>query len=336
MSAITPRSSPSRVSSRKTSPSPVSVPPPNLPLPRLVSPRRTRPRRTDLHSGLCPLAEADEDTPSRCPSLYNPTSPVSETQRSSIVYTPCAEDDDPFEDCTFSPVSDVFYDDSAKHAARSLRSPIRTPTPSRLAAPYRLLPALPILSVCEQRPAPPSPPTPSSPLTPTTPGLDGMGANLVSALRNLLTSCGEYEYDYAFADAEEAYPEPVPGQFDDAVSPKSSPTLACPRTPPPQPARAAELLRAPRPRRGPRQPLAPGFNADHSVLAAMSAECRDRAIEAFEDLPPLSSSSSVSSASSLASLCGMASGMTMAPRPPVTPPRKSSRRILRSPLPLWS
>jgi hypothetical protein len=76
----------------------------------------------------------------------------------------------------------------------------------------------------------------------------------------------------------------------------------------------------------------------------MAAEARtDRAAAeaaAYEDLelaPALSSSSSASSASSLHSLCGMASGMTMAPRPPITPPRKaSSRRMLRAPLPVWS
>ncbi|BEJ11972.1 hypothetical protein CspHIS471_0204320 [Cutaneotrichosporon sp. HIS471] len=368
----TPRRTPTRVSSPKTTPFPVLVPAPNLPLPRLVSPRRTRTRhmRNDpTNCGLYPVTETDEDdAPSRCPSLfYAPPSPGSETHRSSLVYTPCNDDEDPFEDYTFSPVSDTFFDDAATKAPRALRSPIRTPiTPvSRVprvpnCAPYQqrvLLPALPILAPCQQRPAPPSPPTPGTPITPTTPGI--MSANLVSALRDLLTTCGEYKLDDGmFADADEI----VPGQFDDAVSPKPSPLLlaqptlvfcplptVAPRTPPPKHATCTEeLLLAPRQTRGPREPLAPGLDGDHSVLAGMAAAARaDRlAAEAaaYEDLAPsfpsLTSMSTASSASSLSSLCGMTSGMTMIPRPPVTPPQRkpavSSRRLLRSPLPVWS
>ncbi|GMK57220.1 hypothetical protein CspeluHIS016_0400540 [Cutaneotrichosporon spelunceum] len=370
----TPRATPTRVSSRKSAPSPVSAPAPNFPLPRLVSPRRTRPRRmrNDLtHSVLYPVTETDEeDSPSRCPSLFHaPPSPGYETHRSSLVYTPCNDGDDPFEDCTFSPVSDTFFDDVAVKAPRALRSPIRTPaTPvSRVtrvpigtspSGQRILLPAISIIASCHQRPAPPSPPTPGAPITPTTPGI--LGAHLVSALRDLLTTCGEYEYDDGmFADAEDI----VPGQFDDAVSPEPSPEplaqhdlafyhtpIASPRTPPPKHTSSYEgLLGAPRPARGPREPIAPGLDGDHSVLAGMAAQARaDRVAAeaaAYEDptvsFPSLSSISTGSSASSLNSLCGMTSGMTMAPRPPVTPPPRkpgvvSSRRLYRSPPPVWS
>lgn len=290
---------------------------------------------------------------------------------------------------------------SLEDAQRQLRSPIRTPTTSVVRPPPRvsaattspypsspmrlssvpLLPALPILAPCEQRAGPPSPPSPSTPLTPTTPGVmlqDGIAVNLVSALHDLLTTCGEFDSfrddddDDMFADADDdnSIPYPVPGQFDDVVSPKPwqqlvnpVPTvMAAPRTPPSKvnPSFVEELIRAPRQSRGPREPLALGFDADHSLLNAMASDARaDRLAaeaDAFEDytlssissLPSLSSSSSLSSASSasLTSIASLTSGMGMTHfTGPVTPPQAtssrkpcvSSRRILRSPLPpMWT
>ncbi|RSH79807.1 uncharacterized protein EHS24_009467 [Apiotrichum porosum] len=198
----------------------------------------------------------------------------------------------------------------------------RTPT---VASTPELLPALPILAHDEwnsrrQGAASSEPQTPATPLSPSTPTpSEPIGINLVSALRELLTSCGEYE---GFANEE---------MFADAIEFGQPPKA---RTPPPCPPKAdpvtpfckyaVQMPRAPRATTTKAERRTTTVLGDHSYLQSLSAECRENIMDADEDmypfdtrslrsipslpsLSPCSSFSSLSSASSAVSLSSMAS-----------------------------
>ncbi|WOO85042.1 uncharacterized protein LOC62_06G008546 [Vanrija pseudolonga] len=248
-----------------------------------------------------------------------------------------------------------------------LASPLpRTPTMGTSG----LLPALPILSD-EQweaaRDSMPSPITPTTPLTPRTPSDPSSGVNLVSALRELLTTCGEYDDQFCketgmFADAPES-PVKDADRFADAPSPCQSPRRKDLYTTPEMSpsyravpgAPYAKVSRANRP--------APRFTGgNHTFLQSLSASATpnvsaSNSMRSMTSVPGLSPSSSMSSlrssdsvqsiSSSSSSLSGSpasfisTSSIDTSPSPSRTgkAPRVSSRRNLpmRASLPaIWT
>lgn len=234
--------------------------------------------------GLFTVSEAEEieaaERSSRCPSWLSTRSSLSDS--SANIHTPRSEAEDPFE--FWSAVYDEppvptmerrkrpppldlnRYPRSSSRLPRvSASEPVGTNAP--------LLPALPIQSTV---PAPTfaKQPEPEVPI-----GLGIMapnGANLVSALRELLTSCGEYDefsHDEMFADADddEASMASAPQTPSTPVTPLQAYTIPIPRAP-----------RAPAPREHRNAVLF----GDHSYLQSLSDECAD----AEEDVPPLSHS----------------------------------------------
>lgn len=227
--------------------------------------------------------EAAERSSSRCPSWLSTRSSVSDS--SANIHTPRSESEDPFEfwgavydEAPVPPVPTIERRkrppplDLNPYPRSSARMP-RVSSCASASVKAPLLPALPINS----NPPPvtfPKRPEPEVPI-----GLGIMapnGVNLVSALRELLTSCGEYDefsHDEMFADAD-----------DDEASMASSPQT--PNTPiTPQKVYTIPIPRAPR-APAPREHRNAVLFGDHTFLQSLSDECAD----AEEDMPSLSSS----------------------------------------------
>ena len=232
--------------------------------------------------------EAAERSSSRCPSWLSTRSSASDS--SAPIHTPRSETEDPFEFwsaiCDEPPVPPLPSGavgrkrppplDLAPYPRSSSRLPrVSASEPAGVKAP--LLPALPIRSPLPGAPKFAKQPAPEVPI-----GLGIMapnGVNLVSALRELLTSCGEYDefsHDEMFADAE-----------DDDESMASAPVT--PTTPvTPQIAYTIPTPRAPR-AQAPREHRNAVLFGDHTYLQSLSDSCTDAEEDAFE-VPSLSNS----------------------------------------------
>ncbi|KAL1406974.1 hypothetical protein Q8F55_006387 [Vanrija albida] len=217
--------------------------------------------------------------------------------------------------------------------ARPLRvsSGLASPLPrtSSMAA-CGLLPALPILTD-EQweaaRDGMPSPVTPTTPLTPTTPSDPSSGVNLVSALRELLTTCGEFDAEFChetgmFLDAPES-PVKDSDRFADAPSPSpqfprrkdfyTTPEMVLPvRAVPGAPYVKASRAQRPAPR------FSAGShtflqNLSSSATPGVSASSSMRSMTSVPGLSPSSSMSSLRSSDSVQSISSSASSLSGSP-----------------------
>lgn len=238
--------------------------------------------------GLFTVSEAEENeaerSSSRCPSWLSTRSSASDS--SAPIYTPRSEAEDPFEFwsavCDEPPVPPLPSGlnerrkrppplDLAPYPRSSSRLPrVSACEPKAVNAP--LLPALPIRSPLPNAPKFAKQPEPEVPI-----GLGIMtpnGVNIVSALRELLTSCGEYDEfcdDEMFADAD-----------DDEASMASAPVT--PTTPvTPQMAYTIPMPRAPRPKVAPREHRNAVLFGDHSYLQSLSNSPAD----AEDEVPAL-------------------------------------------------
>lgn len=214
--------------------------------------------------------------------------------------------------------------------------------------PPTLQPALPILPtpMWQQQ----SQECPSLPVTPTSPSqVDG--SNLVSALKDLLTTCGEYDEEMF-----DACGKPEDGQFEDAEfspieytrlvslpptatrAPRTPLSITIPTLPPILPARTE------------REILSPVLASSHDYLRSLSSNSpadhtRSTSLPSLCSHGSLSSASSqsISSISSIYSIPSIPTisepTQTISPSPTPSPPRKrvSSRRPVRGTLPsLWT
>lgn len=296
-----------------------------------------------MDCGLFTVSEADEDEAgsSRCPSWSAWSTRSSLSEQSALPQTPRSENEDPFEfwDAVCDEPSSGEPSSSADRrpsrpskrppaedlrpyprplvAPRSPRTPpsLRQPRVSNCepsAATRPLLPALPIVSPVLRR----STVAPARAPEPDRIGLGIMapsGVNLVCALKELLTSCGEYDefsHDEMFADADEA--SLLPRSLSAPVVSKSQ---TVPETPMTQSAYTIPIPRAPRQATAPREHRNAMLFGDHSYLQSLAHEVDDACADA-EDVPSLSSSWS-SASSRTPSLMTPHLDAPAAPSPPL-------------------